>query len=135
MYNREGDRNFALVIENEEIADALTKEGWNVKVKPPREDGEAPFMYMPVKIKFNERGPNVYLKSGNATVKLDESQVYQLDRVYIASVDLDLRPYDWGPINGKSGRTAYLQSIRVTQAITDRFAERHDFMDDDDMPY
>lgn len=42
-YNREGDRNFAVVIPNQEIADKLTAEGWNVKVKPPREDGDEPF--------------------------------------------------------------------------------------------
>ena len=119
-YNREGDRNFAIVIPDQEIVDALINEGWNVKIKPPREDGDDPFMYLPVKVKFNDRGPNVYLSSNGNLVKLDEESISCLDDVDIISVDLDVRPYDW-EVNGKLGRTAYLQSIRVTQQL-DRFA-------------
>lgn len=121
-FNREGDRNFAVVINDEEIKDALIEEGWNVKIKAPREEGDEPFMYLPVKIKFNERGPKVYLKSGKATNRLDEESVDCLDHVDIISVDMDIRPYDW-EVQGKTGRTAYLQSIWVTQEV-DRFADR-----------
>ena len=123
-FNREGDRNFAVVIPDEEIKDALVEEGWNVKIKPPREDGDTPFMFLPVKIKFNDRGPVVYLKSGNVVNKLDEESIDCLDNVDILSVDMDIRPYDW-EVNGKTGRTAYLQSIQVIQQI-DRFAAMHE---------
>ena len=119
-YNREGDRNFAVVIPDEEMAKELTDRGWNVKIKPPREDGDTPFMFLPVKVKFNDRGPNVYLKTGNVQNKLDEESVGLLDNIDIIGVDLDIRPFDWD-VNGKQGRTAYLQSIRVIQDV-DRFA-------------
>lgn len=119
-YNREGDRNFAVVIPDEEMANELTNLGWNVKIKPPREDGDTPFMFLPVKVKFNDRGPNVYLKTGNVQNKLDEESVGLLDNIDIIGVDLDIRPFDWD-VNGKQGRTAYLQSIRVVQDV-DRFA-------------
>ena len=122
-YNREGDRNFALIIPDEDLAVKLQNKGWNVKIKPPREDGDDPFMYLPVKVKFNERSPHVYLKSGKVTKRLDEESVAMLDDIDILSVDLDIRPYDW-EVNGKEGRTAYLQSIHVTQEI-DRFAARY----------
>lgn len=121
-FNREGDRNFAVVIDDEEIADALIEEGWNVKIKAPRDEDEAPFMYLPVKIKFNERGPRVYLRSGSRTIKLDEESVDCLDHIDIVSVDMDIRPYDW-EVQGKTGRTAYLQAICVIQEV-DRFANR-----------
>ena len=123
-YNREGDRNFAVVIPNQEIADELIKEGWNVRIKPPREEDEEPFMYLPVKIKFSDRGPNCYLRSGKIQTKLTESTIGRVDDIDILSVDLDLRPFDWD-VNGKTGRTAYLQSIRVTQKI-DRFAQENE---------
>ncbi len=122
-FNREGDRNFAVVIETQEQADALIEEGWNVKIKAPRDEGEDPFIYLPVKIKFNDRGPSVYLRSGKAMRKLGEDTVDVLDNVDILSVSMDLRPYDW-EVNGKSGRTAYLQSINVTQEV-DRFADMY----------
>lgn len=123
-FNREGDRNFAVIIPEQENADALIAEGWNVKIKPPREDGDTPFMYLPVKIKFNDRGPRVYLKSGSNIIRLDEESISCLDNVDIISVDLDIRPYDWN-VNGMEGRTAYLQSIQVTQEV-DRFYDQYE---------
>ena len=121
-FNREGDRNFAVVIPDQDMADELVNRGWNVKIKPPRDEDDTPFMFLPVKIKFNERGPKVYLQSGERTVELDEEGIDCLDDVDILEVDLDIRPYDW-EVNGKQGRTAYLQSIHVVQEI-DRFAAR-----------
>lgn len=122
-FNREGDRNFAVVIPTRDIADRLIDEGWNVKIKPPREDGDDEFMYLPVKIKFGFRGPNAYLVTGNRRNRLDEESIGLLDDVDIREVNLDIRPYDWTLGTGKSGRTAYLQSIEVIQEI-DRFAAR-----------
>ena len=129
-YNREGDRNFAVVIPDQNVAERMIEDGWNVKIRPPREEGDDPFMYLPVKVKFNDRGPNVYLVTGKRQNKLDEEAVGLLDNVDIESVDMDVRPYDW-EVNGKTGRTAYLQSIRVTQKV-DRFAER---WDDEEAPF
>ena len=122
-FNRDGDRNFSVVINDEETAEAIAKEGWNVKIKPSRDDEDTPFITLPVKVKFSDRGPIVYLKSGDKMVKLDEESIGCLDDIDILSVDMDIRPYDW-EVNGKSGRTAYLQSICVTQEI-DRFAAKY----------
>lgn len=119
-YNRAGERNFSLMIDDEDIAAELSEEGWNVKVKPPREEGDLPFMYLQVKVQYNDYGPSIYLKSGRNLIRLEEGEVECLDAVEITSVDLDIRPYDWA-VNGKEGRAAYLQGMRVTQRI-DRFA-------------
>ena len=120
-FNREGDRNFAVLIEDETLAEQLTNDGWNVKIKLTRDEDDSPFMYLPVKVKFNERGPSAYLKIGRNMTRLDEESIACLDKINILSVDLDIRPFDW-EVNGKVGRTAYLQAIRVTQDV-DRFAE------------
>ena len=123
-FNREGDRNFAVIIPNQEICDELIDAGWNVKIKPPRDAEDEPFMYLPVKIKFNNRGPAAYVISGNSAPKrLNEETIGMLDEIDIASVNMDLRPYDWD-VNGKQGRTAYLQAIEVIQNI-DRFGAQY----------
>lgn len=119
-YNHEGDRNFALVIPDEETAEHLLNDGWNVKIKMGT--NEEPFRYLPVKVKFNERGPKIYLKSGENKVILTEEDVDIIDKIDIMSVSMDIRPYDWRMSDGKSGRSAYLQAMEVYQRV-DRFAD------------
>lgn len=119
-FNREGDRNFSVVIPDQEMANALIADGWNVRIKPARDDEDTPFMHLPVKVKFNDRGPASYLICGDRKIELNEDTVACLDEIEIASVDLDIRPYNW-EVNGECGRTAYLQAIRVFQQV-DRFA-------------
>ena len=126
-FNREGERNFAIVIETEEQYQALLADtnkygdSWNVRVKDPRDEGDTPFMYLPVKVKFNENGPAIHLISGRANTLLTEASVAILDTVDILQVNLDIRPYD-GEVNGKTYRSAYLKSIQVIQDI-DRFSD------------
>lgn len=122
MYNREGDRNFSLIIPTEELKDELIARGWNVKIKPPREDGDVPFMFLPVKVAINDRGPDVYLVSGSAKRKLGEESISCLDNIDILSINMDIRAYDWSLPDGRSGRTAYLQGMEVIQRFS-RFAD------------
>lgn len=129
-FNRDGDRNFAVVIPNEEIKDALLEDvneygvPWNVKIRQPREEGDDPFMYMKVKVKFTDFGPAIYLRSGRTKRRLTEETIGILDSITIASVNMDIRAYDdtgsYGPF-----RSAYLQSIEVIQQV-DRFADGYD---------
>lgn len=125
-FNREGDRNFSLLIEDEETANAMIREGWNVRIKEGRDEDEGPFMRLPVKVKFTDYGPKIYLWSGNNRIELEEDDVACLDSIEIDDVNLDIRPYDW-EVSGRTGRTAYLQSIEVFQR-TNRFEERYNRM-------
>ena len=129
-FNREGDRNFSLRINNRDTADALIREGWNVRVKPARDEDEDDFMRLPIKLKFTDFGPNVYLWTGNRRNVLDEETIGMLDQIEIESVNMDVRPYNW-TVNGRDGRTAYLQTIEVFQRV-DRFAARYAAMSEDD---
>lgn len=129
-FNREGDRNFSLIIEDPNTADALIERGWNVKIRESNDPDEPPFMRLPIKLKFTEYGPNIYLKTGDRMNRLDEDSVGILDNIDWETCDMDIRKFDW-EINGRTGRTAYLQSMCVTQRI-DRFAARYANMNDDD---
>ncbi len=130
-FNREGDRNFSLRIREVESADALANEGWNVKIKEARDEDEDDFMRLPIKVKFTAYGPNIYLWSGNNRVELDEESIGCLDSIEIDHVNMDVRPYNW-EVSGKTGRTAYLQTIEVFQR-TNRFEERYNRMSKNDM--
>lgn len=123
-FNRAGDRNFAVRINDPDVVDQLIADGWNVTVKPPKEEGDDPYMYIKVKIKFNDRGPKVFLRSGKHVRRLSEQNVGLLDSIDILRVNLDLRAYDW-EVNGKTGRTAYLDSIDVEQNLN-RFEEYYE---------
>ena len=130
-FNRQCDRNFSLRLRDTDTADAMLERGWNVRIKDDRDDEEGPFMRLPIKIKFSDYGPKVYLWTGNRRNELDEETIGCLDNIDIESVNMDIRPYDW-EVNGRTGRTAYLQTIEVFQRV-DRFAERYAKMTGDDM--
>ena len=104
------------------VADALLALGWNVKIKPPRVEGDSSFIHMKVNVKFNDRGPNVYLITNGRENKLYEDTIKRLDFVEREYIDMDIRPYDWTSPRG-SGRSAYLQGMAVTQKV-DRIAAR-----------
>lgn len=114
QYNREGDRNFAVLLD-EKVAHDMAEDNWNVKWLRPRneEEGEAPQAYLPISVNFKGRPPRIVLVTSRGRTNLDESQVETLDWVDIINVDLIVRPYEW-TVNQKSGVKAYLQSIYVT---------------------
>lgn len=138
-FNREGNRNFSLVIDAgtidkdptiksaEEIRDILINDlnrygvGWNVKTVE-YEDRE-PFIHLPVKVKITDR-TTIYLRSDGNLQELDEESISMFDKIDILNVDLDIRPYD-DVVNGKPFRAAYLHSICVTQDV-DRFKARYE---------
>ena len=123
QFNRDGKRSFCWIIDDPELADELIARGWNVKIRPARDEDADSDMFMKVNVNFSESGygPRVYLRSGDAQVMLDQNTIARLDEVSIDSVDMDIRAYDW-EYAGRTGRTAYLNSIRVTQRM-DRFAD------------
>lgn len=114
QYNREGDRNFAVLLD-EKTAEAMDVDGWNVKILKPRseEEGEESAPYLPISVNFKGRPPRIVLITSRGRTNLDESQVEMLDWADITNVDLIVRPYEW-TVNDKSGIKAYLQSIYVT---------------------
>ena len=115
------------------VAEALQAYGWNVKIKPPRDESDEALIYLKVNVNFNERGPAIYLVSNDKSIRLNEDTVRCLDKIEISFANLDIRPYDWTK-GRNSGRTAYLNGAEVYQNI-DRFTakhERNDRFDDEE---
>lgn len=110
--NREGDRNFAVLLEPE-LAKEMAADGWNVRMLKPREEGDEPTPYIPVAVSFKVRPPRIVQVTSRGRTDLGEHECEILDWVDIANVDLILRPYEW-LVNGKTGVKAYLKTIFVT---------------------
>lgn len=121
-FHSEGERDFKLVIPDQETADEFVRNGWNVTVN---EKGDNVYMNLKIKINWDRRyPPEVYLVTNGHMTKLDKESSECIDYARIIKVDCDISAYDWGPINGKSGRTAYLDGIKVYQQAS-RFAEEY----------
>lgn len=111
-YNREGDRNFCVLLE-EEVAAELDADGWNVKALRAREEGDPEQPYLPVTVSFRNRPPKVVLVTSRGRTELSENEIELLDWADVVNWDMIVRPYEW-EVNGKKGIKAYLKSIYVT---------------------
>lgn len=142
-FNKLGDRNFHVVIDDEQLATILMKDGWNLKNFKPRPDDEEamPGYHMEVAVNFESSQPpkivmitEVQVKDplseeGVKTIRkgviLSEETVGLLDSAQILKSDIEIRPYNWGPDDsGRTGVKAYLKTLWIT-IRSDPFAEEY----------
>lgn len=132
-FNPKGKRNFCLLLDNEN-AEKLKRDGWNVKYLTPRDPDDAPQAYIQVAVAFENYPPNIFMISGGKKTKLDEDTVSALDYAEIENVDLIIRPYSWETSSGH-GIKAYLKNMYVTLVENEFEKKYRDLEEDDDIPF
>lgn len=129
-YNRQGDRNFCVPIEDEDLAAKLIEDGWNVRILRPRDENDSPLHYIQVSVSYKTGAPRVFLVNGTSKTPLDDSTISILDDVEIESCDIIIRPYNWkieSRGNIDSGVKAYLKTMYVV-VKPDPFSSKYDDM-------
>lgn len=113
QYNRNGDRNFAVVIDDENVAADLENHNWNIKRK--LQDDGTEFVYLPVSVSYRIEAlqPKIILYSKNGSDVITEETVKDIDYAEIESFDIVLRPRHWNDDNGEPHVKAYLAELRA----------------------
>lgn len=130
-FNKAGDRNFGIIIDDPNVANSLAAEGWNVKLLPSRDENEEPKHWIKVAARFDNIPPKVFKISGRVKTQLDEESVGSLDYDEFANVDITISPSKWD-VNGKTGIKAYLKVMYVT-LVEDELAAK--YADEEELPF
>ena len=127
-FNKAGDRNFCVVLDDLEFARKLQEEGWNVRWRQPRDEDDTEMAYLSVAVKFNRIPPQILMVTQKGKVALDESSIDKLDWLEFTNVDLIINPSKW-EVSGKSGIKAYLKTLAVTIYEDELITEYSDIPD------
>lgn len=130
-YNRAGGKRTFSVILDEETAERLREDGWNIKPLRSKDPDDPPRFHLPVEASYKLYPPRIFLIAGKRKTELTEETISSLDYAEIQNVDLTIRPYVW-EVNDKHGVKAYVKNMYVT-IVEDEFEKKYrDYGEEDD---
>lgn len=113
-YNRAGNRNFSLVLDDE-TAQKMLNDGWNVRIKEYDDGSHRNTLQVAVRYDIDRFRPRVVMVTPKANGKfikrvLDENTVSELDSATVTRASVMLNPSPWHNAMGNGGIKAYLQT-------------------------
>lgn len=121
---RAGSRSFCVYIDDPDTVEQMMRDGWNIKTREPRDEGDPVRHYIQVAVNYDgPYPPQIFLVTSRKKTLLDPESVTSLDYAEIVNVDLTIRPRSWD-VNGKTGVKAYLKTMYVT-VEEDEFADKY----------
>lgn len=130
-YNEAGNRKFGVLLDDE-LAEKLKADGWNVKYRDPKEDDPEQHRqaWLEVKVRFNPYPPMAFLINSRGKKRLNEDTIDQLDWSIIKNCDVIIRPYNYPALKGRpAGVSAYLKAIYAT-IVEDDFSKKYSELED-----
>ena len=132
-YNREGDRNFSVMIPEDLDPMQMKADGWNVKEYFRNNEPTGRYYISGVSINFNYYiKPEIhYITANGNSILLTEETLdgriaQQLDGRGAERYDISIRPREWSRSDGTIGIKGYLDQMRIV-------AKRSLFGADEDM--
>lgn len=119
-FNAKGLRNFNVILDLKTAA-MLLEDGWNIKYREPKEEGDDRQARLKVSVRFDNFPPRIVLitKDGGRAM-LDEESVDILDHAEIKMADIEISGSAWvNAEDGDSGIKAYLKKGFFTLSEND----------------
>lgn len=120
------NRTFCVIIPDNELAQEMTNDGWNIRMLRPRDEEEQPVPYLQVKVNYaGEYPPNIYMISGRHKTLLNADTVGNLDHARFIKCDVRISPYTYiDRDTGEERLSAYVRDLYAT-IETDELAEAY----------
>lgn len=130
QFNRAGDRNFSVVIDDIDEAMRLIEDGWNLKpLKKDPDDEIAYHLKVTVRLDGNWPAKLFLVNRRGRPIRLDDNGVDKLDGDQLEKIDLTINGSNWD-VNGKTGVKAYLRDMYATLYEDELAREYSDDYDD-----
>ena len=128
--NPHGYKTFCVVIRDTELAQQMAADGYNIKHHDPRDGDERDdFDYLQISVSWAKFEPMVVMIDSKSQIRLNESNVGQLDDETIISVDVSVSPYSYNKL-GRSGVIPFVKELWVTVDDSYSFRDKHGYRDD-----
>lgn len=127
-WDNQGNRSFTIVIEDEDLLQALMNIGYKITYFDTEDEEGNPISIpeLKIKVRFDKFPPEVYTLTGDENgpvTKYNGETAKELDNLRFLNCDIVFTPYTWSSA-GKSGTVPYLKKL-IAIVPKEAFADKY----------